>query len=443
MPKVAQPKFSGKRSRPSIFGIWVTVGLALTATLIGVSAPGFGQVGSVPGAVSAGANDRANPLASLPTIPWEGGPAYWSKFPKANAARWNDPGFFPISVFMGKPEHAAALKSVGINTYMGAEHDGSPLSTITKQGIFVIVQDEWTQVEVGSDPNAVAWFISDECDIGIGCTGSNAKENLIDQTKKVNRVRAFGDGRFTMANYSNGVLDTYWAQGSMSGLVNIVDVASVDKYAYTSPFVDGQMLQSPHWPVGTSPVSAGSYGWLADRLGSYQNPVGRHPNWVFVEAAMPLLNDPGSLTINPEQIEGAVWSAIIHEARGVAYFQHNNGSTCGFYSLVDCDQARLHRIKAINAGVQSLAPVLNTQSYKFSFNDTTNTMLKAYAGSAYVFADIGLGQSPGLKHFVLPPGVTGSTVEVVGENRTLPVSANAFSDTFDGEYSHHTYRVSF
>ena len=111
------------------------------------------------------------------------------------------------------PSTRLHLKSIGINSYMGAEHDGSSISSITSQGLFVLAQDEWTQAEVGSDPKAVGWFISDECDIGLGCTGSNAAENLADQTRKVNRVRAFGDGRFTMANYSNGILDTYWAQG--------------------------------------------------------------------------------------------------------------------------------------------------------------------------------------------------------------------------------------
>ena len=392
---------------------------------------------------NAGGAAVPNPLTGLPTIPWEGGPDYWKKFPKANAAGWSNPDFFPISVFMGKPEHAAALKSIGINGYMGAEHDGSSISSITSQGLFVLAQDEWTQAEVGSDPKAVGWFISDECDIGLGCTGSNAAENLADQTRKVNRVHAFGDGRFTMANYSNGVLDTYWAKGSMAGLLKVVDVASVDKYAYTSPFVDDQMIHSPHWPSGANPVSAGSYGWLADRMRAYQNPAGIHPNWVFVEAAMPLLNDAGSLTITPEQIEGAVWSAIIHEARGLAYFQHNNGQTCGFYSLVDCDQARLDRIKAINAKIQSLSPVINTQSYQFAFNTTTNTMLKAYGGSAYIFADVGLGQTSGFKTFAMPPEISGSTVEVIGENRRLTVTNHTFSDTFDNEFSHHVYRVSF
>jgi hypothetical protein len=441
MFRIVRPELSIKGHRTRVFALSAATGLALAMALIAANTPS--GLRTEPGKPNLeNAASPLNPLSSLPTIPWEGGSGYWANFSRANAAGWSDPKFFPISVFMGKPDHAAALKSIGINTYMGAEHDGSAISKITSQGMFVVPQDEWTPAEVGNEPNAIGWFISDECDIGLGCSGLTAADNLVDQTNKVNRVHALGDGRFTMANYSNGVLDTYWAQGSMAGLMNVVDVASVDKYAYTSPFVDGQMTHSPHWPIGGNPVSAGSYGWLADRMRTYQNPMGGHPNWVFLEAAMPLLTDAGSLTIATEQIEGAAWSAIIHEARGLAYFQHNNGQTCGFYALVDCDQARLDRIKAINAGIQSLAPVINTQSYVFSFNTTTDTMLKAYGGSAYIFAGIGLRQSPGLKTFVTPPEINGTTVEVVGENRTLPVSNHTFSDTFENEYSHHTYRVS-
>jgi len=446
---------SGIRSR--VFAVSALTGLALATGLVAMNTPLALRAGSPSEASMAGASGSGgsslesgggaitsfNPLTNLPKIPWEGGPDYWKKFPRADAAGWSNPKFFPISVFMGKPEHAAKLKSIGINAYMGAEHDGSPISAVTDHGLYVIAQAEWTPEEIGRDSNVTGWFISDECDIGLGCTGSDATANLVDQTKKVNRVHAFSDGRFTMANYSNGVLDTYWAKESMAGLMEIVDVASVDKYAYTSPFVDGQMVHSPHWPSGTEPASSGSYGWLADRMRAYQNPAGVHPNWIFVEAAMPLLNDAGSLTISPEQIEGAAWSAILHEARGLAYFQHNNGQTCGFYSLVDCDPKRLDQIKAINAGIQSLAPVINTQSYKFNFNSTTDTMLKAYDGSAYIFAGIGLGQPTGLKTFIVPPGVRGSVVEVVGENRTLPVNGGSFSDNFANEYSHHTYRLSF
>jgi hypothetical protein len=406
------------------------LGLSLAATLNACHAL---DVESVDNSVTS--------LEELPRIPWEGGPAYFAQFPKASAAGWNDPSFFPIAVFMGKPEHAPQLKAMGINTYMGAEHDGSALSAITDVGIFVLAQDEWSPAEVGNDGRAVGWFVSDECDMGLDCSGLDAAANLADQQGKVARIRGLNDGRFTMANYSNGVLDTYWAQGSMAGLIDVVDVASVDKYAYTSPFVDDQIAHSPHWPEGAKPATSAAYGWLLDRMRSYQDPAGDQPNWIFVESAMPLLRDEGSLTISVEQIEGAAWSAIIHEARGLAYFQHNNGALCGFYSLVDCDAERLGAIRAINEGITALAPILNTQSYQHNFNTTTDTMLKVYGGSAYIFAGIGLGQSPGAKSFTLPVGVTGSTVEVVGEDRTLALVDGAFTDTFASEFSHHTYKV--
>lgn len=405
-------------------------GLALAATL---SACHAFDVASV--------DTSATSLEELPRIPWDGGPAYFDQFAKASAAGWNDPSFFPIAVFMGKPEHAPQLKAVGINTYMGAEHDGSALSAITDEGLFVLAQDEWAPAEVGADGRVVGWFVSDECDIGLGCTGSDAAANLLDQQAKVARIRGLNDGRFAMANYSNGVLDTYWAQGTMAELIDVVDVASVDKYAYTSPFVDGQIVHSPHWPEGAGPATSAAYGWLVDRMRSYQDPAGDQPNWIFVESAMPLLRDEGSLTISVEQMEGAAWSAIIHEARGLAYFQHNNGALCGFYSLVDCDAERLNGIRVINERITALAPVLNTQSYQHNFNSTTDTMLKAYGGSAYIFSSIGLGQSPGSKSFTLPGRVTGSTVEVVGENRTLAVVDGAFTDTFASEFSHHIYKV--
>ena len=60
---------------------------------------------------------------NLPRIPWEGGPNYWKSSPsrpqvaKADAAGWDDPSFFPISVFLANPGDAAALKALG-STYL-------------------------------------------------------------------------------------------------------------------------------------------------------------------------------------------------------------------------------------------------------------------------------------------------------------------------------------
>jgi hypothetical protein len=67
---------------------------------------------------------------------------------------------------------------------------------------------------------------------------------------------------------------------------------------------------------------------------------------------------------------------------------------------------------------------------------------QAFDGSAYVFAMVDGATQPGSRTFELPPGVTGTSVEVVGEDRTLPVGSDGtFSDDFAAEYSYHTYRI--
>jgi hypothetical protein len=382
-------------------------------------------------------------VLDLPRISWEGGPDYWKRFPKADSVGWDDPAFFPISVFLGKPGHAPQLKGIGINTYMAAEHDGSAISTMTGQGMFVMAQQhEWTPAEVGSDPRVVAWFISDECEMGLGgCDATTESGRLSQQQAYVAKVNAYTDGRFKHANFGNGILQTYWAPTTMDDHVQLMDSSSADKYTYTSPHIWGITPDSPAWPKGAKVASAASYGWQADQMRKFQDPANLRPIWTFVETAKPFLTEAGALTITPDQIEGAVWSAIIHEARGIAYFQHNNNGVCGVYSLVDCGQTLRDRVAALNAKVRSLAPVLNSQSYRYDFANQTDTMLKVHSGDAYIFAGIGLLESPGTKTFNLPAGILGTTVTVVGENRTIPVTNGQFSDTFAAEHTHHVYRI--
>ncbi len=401
---------------------------------------------------------------SLSRIPWEGGSGYWSQFPKANAAGWDDPSFFPITVFMGNPEHAAELKALGINTFAPAEHRAGTLSYIDNTpGMFVLPGDEWTPAEIGNRANAVGWFISDECEMGYsGCDGTEA-QILATQQSYVTARRNLNDGRFVMANFGNGILRTFWASTTMNQHVQMMDVSSADKYTYTSAFLWGLVPNSPDWPSGATVSSSASYGWQVDQMKRFQDQSHLRPIWTFIETARPYLTEPGALTITPNQLEGAVWSAIIHEARGISYFQHNNDDSLGCrgaYSLVDCSgtafgNAMYPKITAVNAQVKALAPVINTQSYYnasrvvngftyyyYSFNNGTDAMLKTYNGSAYIFADIGLQQSTGNKTFTLPTGVNGTTVEVIGENRTISVSNRQFTDNFASEYSHHIYRIS-
>jgi hypothetical protein len=155
---------------------------------------------------------------------------------------------------------------------------------------------------------------------------------------------------------------------------------------------------------------------------------------------MPFLTDDGARTIAPDQIEGAVWNAIIHGAAGIAYFQHNNNDACGTYSLVQCSQTLRDKVKSVDADIAALAPVINSPSYVWSFGPNLDTMLKASGNDAYVFAMTSGGT--GQRTFTLPPTIKATSVEVVGENRTLPVTAaGTFTDTFAHEYTHHIYRA--
>lgn len=355
---------------------------------------------------------------------------------------------------------------------MGVEHspDIFPLTNITNQGLYAMPnQDEWTLAEVGNNASAVAWFISDECDMGYGGCSGDENNELSQQQAYVNKVKGYNDGRFMHANFGNGILRTFWSPNTMDEHSQLMDSASADKYTYTSPdvgsIIDG-MHDAPDWPNGVPVARAYSYGWQADQMKRFQNVNSPRPVWTFIETARPYIGEAGSRTITGDQMEGAVWSALIHEARGIAYFQHNNspsGCTAN-YSIIECTDVH-NKVKAINAKVKSLAPVLNTQSYYnatrvvngftyyyFTFNNATDTMLKTYNGSAYIFAALGMHcnnttctsgttDSIGSKTFTLPDGVNGTSVEVVGENRTLSVSNRTFTDTFANEYTHHVYKV--
>ena len=111
-------------------------------------------------------------------------------------------------------------------------------------------------------------------------------------------------------------------------------------------------------------------------------------------------------------------------------------------SLVDCELALRTYVSTLNAQIASLAPVLNTQSYVWDFSAAgIETMLKAYGGDVYIFTTKSVLGTTGSKTFTLPSGITGTTVTVVDESRTINVSGGQFTDSFANEYTHHIYRI--
>ncbi|MEV7662446.1 hypothetical protein [Paenarthrobacter sp. NPDC089316] len=403
---------------------------------------------------SATAVEPVAALHELPRIAWEGGSSYWRQFPKAAAAGWSDPSFFPIAIWYGSPGSDAQLKydkSLGINTYVQGNPDASS-AAISAQGMFTLFAPK--DAPSGWD-RQVGNVLDDEVD---------GRYDPITGLAHMRELATLHDpartGMFTYANWTSGIL-TYDVPLQLSmDYYSTANVNSVDQYFYAVPQCDwGDGTLRWRTPEGQNPITpascrtASSYGKVMSLQQEINAARSVHaPLW-----ALPTVISTGGSTggykqLGPEQVQAQVWASVIHEARGIVWFSQSPDQQ----NVNDCisgdafQDARLHNAAClkdqvaaagvVNHAIRALAPVINTQSYVWDFGEGTDTMLKALDGQAYIFAmtDDGL---TGSRTFTLPAGITGSSVEVLDENRTIPVNGGKFADAFPNEYTHHVYRI--
>lgn len=223
------------------------------------------------------------------------------------------------------------------------------------------------------------------------------------------------------------------------------------------------------------------------------------PLWAFVEIGHPYnYNDQGGS--NPHQVEGAVWASIIGGVRGICYFHHNFAQTdeegvvppptwnsatdyregqCVAYdgkwyyaalkpaigqvpsdssytwsrwdqnsgAGIENDTGRhpdlLAKLLKIKTDLIAMAPAINSPiTPHFCHKDVYSSYRPdAHDGKKYIFALPGLGAPQGgTFSMYLPAGQNPSSIEVIGEGRTITPVGGKFTDTFAAEYSHHIYR---
>ena len=96
----------------------------------------------------------------------------------------------------------------------------------------------------------------------------------------------------------------------------------------------------------------------------------------------------------------------------------------------------------MNTQISQLAPVLNSPTasgYATISGGGLKTLTKNYNNSWYLFT--GSDGSTGTRTITLPASTTATSVEVVGENRTLPITNHQFSDTYVTSNTTHIYRI--
>jgi hypothetical protein len=299
-----------------------------------------------------------------------------------------------------------------------------------------------------SSRNWVGEFLDDEVDGRYSPQGGRAHlQELSDKAK--------ADGRFAYTNYTQSVIAKDMADPDANAYVNaFTDVVSVDMYWYTVPFCSASPYRENYLIPIPQPQcrTASSYGKTMRMLRQRDAADGKlQPLWQFVENLNGGPGDqPFTADITPEQLEGAVMNSLIHEARGIVYFNQSLSGPCQGGSIfrqtqVDpgfCAGDQVAAVKKIDSLIGDLAPALNTQSFDYSFGSGLDTMLKEYNHSIYIFAMTDGSSTPGPRTFTLPPGVRGRTVEVVGEGRSITASADGvFRDVLANEDSYHVYRV--
>jgi hypothetical protein len=370
----------------------------------------------------------------LPRVPWEGGPGYYAKFPQAAAGGWTDPSFFPIGVWFESAVSqgdVASDKAAGLNTYVELTAN-SDADLVRANGMFAIPSLALT----GHGSESVGWMLDDEVDMRFG--PGRGYEVMAEHV-----ARTPDDGRFRYSNYGKGVM-LWETDAEAQRFVNsYTDVVSNDIYYYTDPNICSE-LQNFHGVPADRCRRAANYGFTMDRMRALDGMDGRRqPIWAFVENGHPFSED-WAPTITGPQLTGAVVSSLIHEARGIIYFNHNFGGPCPTQHVLreSCGAAIRPYVTEVNRQITALAPVLNTQSYQYSFNPALDTMLKHHDGAYYVFAMQNRDHTSGSYAFTLPAGMPGTSVEVMFENRTLPISGGTFHDSFAAEHSYHIYKIS-
>jgi len=401
------------------------------------------------------ARQLADPLPPGVVLqPIDGGANFYTGHGYTKAAALDSPNFFPIGIWypsLNTESDVATYEALGIN--MLDRPDGAcKLSLLTGTGIYAIPQYGECGGATGSGigKESVGLFTDDEVDMNYGPgAGYTYLADLI------NRVpSSLKSGRFFWTNYGTGVL--FWEPAAQAAqFVNgYQQTVSDDLYWFTTPSATESCA---HFYLvhctGGEARRGSNYGSAIDAIRAFEHPAGSEPIWAFVENGWPFTHERRAIT--PADMNWAIWSSIIHGARGIIYFNHsfsgpaqsdNNFENSHFTSTGITGQA-----KATDSLIRSLAPVLNDDT---AVNYVTarpapsafggiESMAKYHDAQFYIFADTrDAGRKSRNVHATFHlSGSSAVSVTVVNENRTIQVVKGTFTDTFATGTTVHIYAV--
>jgi len=377
---------------------------------------------------SLGANQDASAAGrASPYTAWQNGPPA-------------DASFFLIGVWCQDPARAGEYQALGINTFVAlwggpTEQD---LALLRKAGMRTVCDQNEVGLKHLDDPTIIGWMHGDEPDNyqddGKGGYGPAIPASQI--VANYWRLRERDPTRPILLNLGVGVADdlnkgTYVAMSEYPEYLPGCDIVSFDIYP-----VVGLRKSNGEDFLHYVPKGVG-------RLVRWSG--GKQVVWNIIECTH--ISNPDKIA-SPGQVKAMAWMSIIHGSMGIVYFVHQFKPAPIEAALLS-DPAMMSAVKTINEQIASLAPVLNSPTLRDGGSSTpdnplvpVDVMVKRQRDSLYMFA---VGMRNAATHATLTFDALhrarqDSTVEVLGENRTIPLWGGHFEDDFR-PYEVHLYRA--
>ncbi len=392
------------------------------------------------------------PKAEVPQVrPVDGGIDYYEQFGNSLPS---SPAYFPVGVWMEsviEPGDVVVDQNIGLNTYAGLTSN-SDIKQVIDEGSYAITG--WPapeaagymladEVDMWAGPGSASWSgqypgEGDVCDPPAAQCGFTVQKELLD---------AAPPGALLYTNYGKGV--TFWeSDAEARRFVNdFQDVVSADNYWFTDPFICGPSEGGAALNGGAElPAQdcrlAKNYGWTVERVRALVDPRGSKPVWALIEVGHPFQESRGGFIEGP-QIRAAVWSSLIHGARGIVYFNHSFGGDCVSQHVLreSCGDMVRPWVEAVNRQIKDLAPVLNAPFVDdfVSSSQGVDVAAKLHDGGLYLMAGSTIS-GPQRVEMKLACGEA-QTAVVIGEGRSVPISNNTFHDDFADANAVHLYQL--
>lgn len=329
-------------------------------------------------------------------------------------------GFFPIGVWVPPVTDFAKWKDRGVNTVVEVPqgHDVERWTAeARRQGLRMIRAPRPRPEDDLREELLLAWLLPDEPELKRAPPAS-----LLDSYQA---LKAVDSGRPVMVNFSGGYV---------LGLQRSCNASCYRAYVAAADWISNDVYPVTGWD------RADALQWVGRAITTLRPLSADRPQFAFIETSDQGLDDGRNARgVTPSELRAEIWSAIIAGARGIWYFP----PAFNPFQFDATPPDVVAELTRQNAMITSLAAVLqgeiNPRSIGARVQAPLQVTWRTSAEGDYVIV-LNLSDTPQNGQVITLDGIAATSAGAVGENRSVPIVAEALRDDF-GPYGLHIYKI--